>query len=289
MQAQRLVNTKDLSHDEWLKYRQMGLGGSDIAAIMGYSKFKSPIAVYLDKIGELPPLEDNPRMKAGRIMEPVIAEWFAEDTGLKVWRQNAVFQDPIHKFMLANIDRWLPGKNAGLEIKNTSEFCRHEWEGSQAPTEYVLQCNHYMAVTGADRWYIAVCIGGWDFQWRIIERNEELIQNLIVIERTFWEDHVLVKSPPAYSHQDTELLKERFPESSAGKAMNLPEEAYDDIQGLYAARAAKAAATQAEDTHKNRLKGYMEDAELAYFQDELKFTWKKNAKSRPFKVIGGEE
>jgi len=290
MQAVRLVDTRRIDHDEWLEWRQKGIGGSDIAAICGMSRYKSPMAVYLDKIGELPPVEDNPKMKAGRILEPVVADWFAEETGMKVWRQNAIFQHPQYPFMLANIDRWLPGQNAGLECKNTSEYSRHDWEGTQAPTEYILQCNHYMAVTGADRWYIAVLIGGWDFQWRVIERDEELIKNLITIEHEFWHEHVLTKNPPAFSHQDTELLKGIFPTSTAGERVDLPEDAYDDIQGIYQARADKADAERRLETHKNRIKGYMRDAELAYFQDELKFTWKTNAKGiRSFKVIGGEE
>lgn len=289
MQANRLVNTKDLSHEDWLSYRQKGIGGSDVAAICGLSRYKSPMAVYLDKLGELPPLEDNPKMKAGRMLEQVIADWFAEEVGTKVWRQNAIFQHPEHPFMLANIDRWLPGQNAGLECKNTGEYSRHDWEGTQAPTEYVLQCNHYMAVTGADRWYIAVLIGGYDFQWRVIERDEELINNLITIERTFWEDHVLAKEPPAFSHQDTNYLKEAYPQSKPSEAAHLPEEFYQIMQDLYTARADEKEAKRRKDTATNQIKGFMGEAELAYFQGELKFTWKANARSRPFKVVGGEE
>lgn len=290
MQAQRLVNTKEMSHEEWLHWRQKGIGGSDAAAICGMSRYRSPMGVYMDKIGELPPLQDNPKMKAGRMLEQIIAEWFAEDTGYKMWRQNAIFQHPDQDFMLANIDRWLPGKNAGLECKNTSEYCKDEWAGTQAPREYVLQCNHYMAVTGADRWYIAVLIGGWDFQWRVIERDDDLIKNLIQVESEFWHDHVLTKSPPSYSHQDTQLLKEQYPISETGKAIHLPDEAWEDMQGLYQARTDEKDAKQRKDTMANRIKGHMQDADLAYYQGELKFTYKTSVKGvRTFKCVGGEE
>ncbi|KIL38218.1 endonuclease [Gordoniibacillus kamchatkensis] len=290
MQALRLVNTKELAHEDWLDYRRKGIGGSDVAAICGMSRYKSPMEVYLDKIGELAPIEDNPKMKAGRILEPVIADWFAEETGYKVWKQNAIFQHQDHPFMLANIDRWLPGQNAGLEIKNTGEFSRDDWSGTQAPTEYIMQCNHYMAVTGAERWFIAVLIGGWDFQWKVIERDERLIQNLITIETEFWHNNVLAKVPPAYSHQDTDYLNERYAESSPGRGVDLPEEAYPIMQSLYEARAAKKASEMQEDTAKNQIKGIMQDAELAYFQGDLKFTWKANKNGqRTFKVVGGNE
>lgn len=290
MQAVRLVNTKDLSHDEWLEWRKKGIGGSDVAALLGMSRYKSPLSVYLDKIGELPPLEDNPKMEAGRKLEPIIADWFAEQTGYKVWRQNSVFQHKEHDFMLANIDRWLPGQNAGLECKNTSEYARDDWSGTQAPTEYVLQCNHYMAVTGADRWFIAVLIGGWDLQWRVIERDEQLIQNLIIAESAFWNDHVLARLEPAYSHQDTAFLKERFPSSHADKAVHLPESAYQLMQDLAQARADLDSADRRKEAAQNQLKGLIGDAEQAYFQGELRYTWKSNKKGiRSFKVIGGDE
>jgi len=287
--ALRLANTLEMSHDDWLDWRRQGIGGSDVAAICSMSRYKSPMAVYLDKLGEIPPIEDNPKMKAGRMLEPLIADWFAEETGMKVWRRNAIFQHREYPFMLANIDRWLPGQNAGLECKNTSEYCREDWSGTQAPTEYILQCNHYMAVTGADRWYIAVLIGGWDFQWRVIERDDELIKNLITIEKDFWENRVLAKNPPAYSHQDTDYLKEIYPESNELLSVELTEDMYPIMQSLYEARAAIKAAEMVEETAKNRIKGFMGEAEKAYFQGDLKFTWKTGKKSRTFRVVGGDE
>jgi putative phage-type endonuclease len=290
MQALRLANTRDITKDEWLDWRRKGLGGSDVAAICGMSRYKSPMEVYLDKLGEIPPLEDNPKMKAGRILEPIIADWFAEDTGYKVQRQNWMFQHKDHPFMLANIDRWLPGLNAGLECKNTAEYCRSDWEGTQAPTEYILQCNHYMAVTGAERWFIAVLIGGWDFQWKVIERDDSLIQNLITVESDFWNDNVLAKIPPAFSHQDTDYLKETYKDSIADSSLDLPEEAYPIMETYYDAKKAKQAAEMAEETAKNQIKGIMGHKERAYWQGELAFTWKANKKGiRSFRAVGGEE
>ncbi|MED1788641.1 YqaJ viral recombinase family protein [Brevibacillus laterosporus] len=289
MLAQRLVDTKNMGYEEWLEYRRLGIGGSDVAAICQMSRYKSPMAVYLEKLDEASPLEDNSKMKAGRKLEPLIADWFAEDTGYKAWQQNAIFQHPEHDFMLANIDRWLPGQNAGLECKNTAEYCRNDWSGTQAPTEYILQCNHYMAVTGADRWFIAVLIGGWDFQWRVIERDDELIKNLITVEREFWTNHIKTKIPPAYSQQDTEYLSNQYPESISKSSIELPEEAYNSIQMLYQARAEKKDAMKREETAVNQIKGYMKNHELAYFQGELKFSWKTGKRSRTFRVIGGDE
>lgn len=289
MKAQRLINTNNLSHSDWLDARRNGIGGSDVAAICGLSRYNSPMGVFLDKLGEVPPIEDNKKMEAGRRLEPVIADWFADQTGYKVQRQNAIFQHKQFPFMLANIDRWLPGLNAGLEIKNTSEYCREDWSGTKAPTEYILQCNHYMAVVGADRWFIAYLVGGWDFDFKVIERDEALINNLITIENDFWNNHVLAKNPPALSHQDTKYLNFTYSDSKPNSSVDLPEEAYTIMETFHEARAAKKAAEMAEETAKNQIKGIMQDKELAYWQGDLKFTWKTGSKARTFRAIGGNE
>jgi putative phage-type endonuclease len=288
MSAQVFASTTDMSHEDWLQARRKGIGGSDVAPICGLSKYSSPMTVYLDKIGELPPLEDNPKMKAGRMLEPLIADWFSEDTGIKIMRRNAILQHKKHPFMLANIDRWVVGQNAGLEIKNTSEYLRDEWVNEKVPTEYMLQCNHYMAVTGAERWYVAVLIGGWDFQWRLIERDDDLIQNLITVEERFWNDHVLAKVSPEVSYQDTKYINETFPESNADSYIHLLEEDYPTIQDFLKARHDVKEAQNREETAKNKIKLTMGDAETAYFQGEKMFTWKTGKKGRTFRVVGGD-
>ncbi|WP_374718348.1 YqaJ viral recombinase family protein [Neobacillus sp.] len=290
MQALRLVETGDMTHDEWLEWRRKGIGGSDVAAICGLSRYKSALEVYLDKIGEIPPKEDNPKMKAGRILEPVIANWFTEETGIRVQKQNCIFQSKEYPFMLANIDRWVVGENAGLEIKNTSEYNRNDWFDGQTeviPTEYQLQANHYMAVLGAERWYIAVLIGGWDFQWRVIERDEHLIANLITIEQTFWQHNVLGRNIPQVTAQDTDLLNKMYP-TSKGTTMEISEIYYDLIKTLLDTKKVLKQVEEGHEDAKNKVKKLMGENELALWQGEKLCTWKTNARgSRVFKIIGG--
>jgi putative phage-type endonuclease len=290
MKPIKLANTTTMTHDEWLAQRQKGIGGSDVAAICGVSRYRSTLNVYLDKIGEIPPLTDNQRMRAGRMLEPVIADMFAEDTGKKVKRNNMLLQHPEHKFMLANIDRWIVGENAGLEIKNTSEYAKGDWANGAVPVEYMLQCNHYLAVTGADRWYIAVLIGGHDLQWRIIERDETLIANLISIEKQFWEEHVLARVEPVVTHLDTDWLKRMYPQSEPLKEIELDDSLYDTLVDLNQAELEGKLIDQRIETAKNRLKQAMQDAEIALYSGKKICTWKTNKKGvRTFKSIGGEE
>ena len=87
--------------------------------------------------------------------------------------------------MTANVDRMIVGENAGLECKTASAYSADKWDNGQIPESYEIQCHHYMAVTGADAWYIACIILGKAFVWQRIERDEEIIRFLTNIEGDF--------------------------------------------------------------------------------------------------------
>lgn len=289
MQALRLVSTKELERSDWLEWRRKGLGGSDVSAICNMNRYRSPRAVYLDKIGELPELEDNESMYWGRELEDVVAREFAKRTGLKVRRENQMLQHPQHDFMLANVDRLIVGENAGLECKTASEYAKDDWQGETVPKEYALQCHHYMACTGADRWYVAVLIGGNKFEWRVIERDDVIINSLIEIESGFWNNHVIPRIPPAFGAHDERLLSEVYPSSRPGVSVDLTPY-QTDVQNLLMARDAYQDAKLTLDDCKNKIKGHMGFAELGWYDGDVLFTWKSNSKGvRSFKFAGGKE
>lgn len=212
----KLVNTLDLSHEEWLEWRRKGIGGSDAAAICGLNPWRSSVRVYLDKV-EPPamPEQNSERMRIGSDLEDYVAKRFEEATGKKVRRNNFMMVHDDHEFMMANIDREVVGENALLECKTTNSFAKKDWEDGKTPLHYEIQCHHYMAVTGAERVYIACLLGNEAFVWNIIERDEDTIQYLIELESRFWNDHVLAKEPPAPdgSEDYDNILKERFKDS----------------------------------------------------------------------------
>ena len=186
----KLVSTVGMDEKIWLAYRKKGIGGSDAGAVCGLNPYRSAMAVYLDKTTEETEQIDNEAMRQGRAFEDYVARRFMEASGKKVRRANAIFYNELYPFMLADVDRMVVGENAGLECKTASPYMADHWKNGQIPIHYELQCHHYMVVTGADCWYIAVLIYGREFKWYRIERDEELINYLIEVERDFWENHV---------------------------------------------------------------------------------------------------
>lgn len=172
--------------EQWLEARRKGIGGSDVAAILGLSEWESPYSVWADKLGYLPPKEENEAMRQGRDFEDYVARRFCEATGKKVRRVNRILQHPEQYFMLANIDRDVVGENAGLECKTTSVMNLKKFKNGEYPETYYCQCMHYMAVTGAGKWYLAVLILNKGFHIFEIERDEGEIAALISAERAFW-------------------------------------------------------------------------------------------------------
>ncbi|MES5919412.1 MULTISPECIES: lambda-exonuclease family protein [Bacillus cereus group] len=224
MQAKVLVNTLNMDRAQWLQARTQGIGGSDVSAIAGLNKWKSVVQVFFEKTQAIEK-EDIQSESAyfGNVLEEVVAKEFSKRTDLKVQRRNAILQHPEYPWMLANIDRLIVGEKIGLECKTASEYLKKEWEDEEVPAAYLLQCQHYMAVTGYEAWWIAVLIGGNKFVHKKIERDEELIQYLIDIEKDFWINNVEKNEPPMFDGSDasTELLKHLYPESITDSFVSL--------------------------------------------------------------------
>ena len=150
----------DMCREEWLRLRKTGLGGSDAGAVCGLNPYSSPMKVYRDKTCEGIEEQDNEAMRQGRDLEEYVAQRFTEATGLKVRRSNYMYRSKEYPFMIADVDRMVVGEDAGLECKTVSAYNADKWEGGDIPLHYVLQCYHYMAVTGKRVWYIAAVILG---------------------------------------------------------------------------------------------------------------------------------
>lgn len=282
MKAELLLDTTNLSREEWLEARRLGIGGSDVSAIAGLNKWKSPINVYLDKTGQSPD-EDSAGEAAywGNVMEDIVAQEFSIRTGMKVRKRNAILKHPEHDFMLANVDRLIIGKQEGLECKTASEYLKGEWEDEEVPAAYLLQCQHYMAVTGYHAWHIAVLIGGNKFIHKKIERDEELIDYLIGIEKDFWVNHVLAEVPPLFdgSEASSDLLNALYPQAEPSSEIQLSndvDQMLDAIEQL--AEDIKAAKLKKKE-YENQIKNILGENEKGITLKRV-VTWKNYETNR---------
>lgn len=266
---------------EWLKERQCGIGGSDVGAIAGVNKYKTPFEVYIEKTEPITEVkEQSESAYFGDIFEDIVAKEFEKRTGLKVRRDRKHYKHKEYPFMVANIDRRVVGENAILECKTANQYLLKEWEDEEIPASYLLQVQHYLAVIGADRGYIAVLIGGQKFIWKEVPRDEELIQMIIQLESDFWS-LVEAKTPPALdgSSAAEKYLKERYKEVEENKSIELGFEYKDKIKTYLEMKKQLKDFEKQVNELENQIKFEIGNAEYAYAPG-YSLSWKKVLSNR---------
>lgn len=212
----KVADTKAMTREEWLAFRKTGVGGSDAATIVGMNPWGSRYSLWAYKKGLLPEREDNEAMRVGRDLEEYVAQRFAETTGKKVRRINAILRNEKYPFALANIDRDIVGEDAGLECKTTSDYTIRKYGEDDFPEKYYCQCVHYMAVTGAKKWYLAVLqLTSREVRIFELQRDEAEIEALMAAENLFWQQVINNEQPaPDGSQASSDAVKEIYPEGS---------------------------------------------------------------------------
>lgn len=148
MSAKVLASTENMPYEEWLEYRRLGIGGSDASVVCGISRYKSPVELWLDKTGQIPPQEAREAAYWGTQLEPFVRAEFSKRTGIEVKQVKDLLQSEEHPFMLANLDGICEVPDVGtciFEAKTASAYNAGEWEDT-IPDEYALQLAHYLAV-----------------------------------------------------------------------------------------------------------------------------------------------
>ncbi|MFT9495926.1 YqaJ viral recombinase family protein [Anaerosolibacter sp.] len=284
-----LANVNELTREQWLEQRRKGIGGSDVAAILGLNPYKGPLGVYIDKI-EGSSFEGNIHTEFGNWMEPHIRTEFPnrferfERAKVYAVEYPHVLQHSEMDYLVANIDGLVwheedytitldndtaevlhikAGDHGILEIKTASEMQWKEWKDDKLPDSYYFQCQHYMSVTGL-KYSVIVALVGKRLLWKYIPRNDEVISIMTDRCREFWENHIIPKCPPAPIglENDTSILKAMYGEESKGKIIELHHFQEDRNRYKDLSKQIKAL-EQEQEAIKQRIMSEMGDAEVA--------------------------
>lgn len=274
------VPVHTLDRENWLETRREGLGGSDIAAVVGLSPWSTPFSVYVDKIGAVP-LDDegSEAMRWGQVLEGAILTEWEERSGLWVVHQGSLFRNLAEPWMLCTVDGLagespypdLTGVIAVAEVKSTGE-----WSWDEVPAHYQCQAQWEMAVTGLDRTIFVVLHMGKKLATYEVKADPDDQAALIEAGRAFWFDRVLAEQPPPMEARDSRLLSEMWPEDSGDE---VPVDGVL-VQALAEVRAELRPLEERRADLENRIKASMGEAAFGTVNGERVVSWKTQTSRR---------
>lgn len=240
----RFKGTPEEVNAQWLAERRKGIGGSDAPAVLGLSKYSTPLTVWMEKTGRVEPedISDKPPVYWGRVLEDVVAAEFAKrHPELKVRRVNALLRSKEHPHIQASLDRMVTdedGRKGVLEIKTCDARLKGDWE-TGVPDYYLPQPIHYLAVTGFDFYWVAVLCGGNHYKDFRYDRDQEDIDYLVQREGEFWrmvKDDVMPE--PTAAGADSQALMEAYP-SPEEEMVEALDEDFPEIKRLHTLKQAR--------------------------------------------------
>lgn len=270
----------DATREEWHAIRKTGIGGSDIAAICGLNPWTSPLEIWLKKTGQtVPPRIDEVLSEAaenGHDLEPFVASRFTKKTGLPIFENPGTLRMPSIPWALVNLDRYTEenGLAGVVELKTRSSYALQDWL-DEPPTDVQVQVQWQLIVTGWSFGYTAALIGGQRTIVHRIERDEQLIDDLLAIAAEFWGWVETGTEPPLDGSVATGQLLDRIhahptrkdviaDAAEVEKWLNIRRTAHEQLA------AAEIAMTEAD----NHLKALAGDGTDVYIRGELAYTWR---------------
>lgn len=198
----------------WLGWHDEGIGGSDAAAAVGLSEYKSSFDLFLEKTRQVPRQELTAwPVRWGHRLESAIAEAMQERIGCQYLGGQVCYQNDELPWQRATLDRLmvLDGSKAIGEFKSVTpakaKTIGEDGDVDSLPTEWLIQANHQMSASKLDLVVFGVFVGTFeDIRIFFVERNQELIDSLTEAEAEFWDCVLSRTPPPARDARDAEAL-----------------------------------------------------------------------------------
>ena len=258
--------------------RKSFIGGSDIAAVMGMSRWVTPLQLWSEKTGkvEAPDLSDNQAVEMGIELEESVARLWTKRTGRKVRRAPKNYTHKKFDYMRCQVDRLVEGTDELLECKTASAWKEKEWEDEEIPAEYILQVQWQLGITGRSVGHIAVLIGGQKFVYKEIKADPELFAKMLKEAIKFWS-MVEMKTPPMAAGDDNDFIIKLHPEND--EQLQEMQEMNDSIALLQQLKEDIKNILEQKDEVEAKLKQVIGD-NLGIETSDYKLTWKKQTTTR---------
>lgn len=271
----KYISTEGMTKEEWLLRRKEGIGASEIGAVLGFNKHKTPYQVWQDKVSrDVIHVIETPEMRRGREQEEFVAKEYVLLTGNQIRRDNKIRIHPKYPFLFASLDRIILDKGDGrgvgvLECKTAGDYAMKAWE-EELPLSYYAQIQQQLAVTGY-QWAELALLNTTSYEFKILpfKRDEDFIQQMIAIAEKFWNENVLKKISPPMELPDFEetFVKDELKQEAT-------EQVYLDCKTLYELKLQKNELEKKIKERENEIKEFLGVKTHLYYGGNLIATWK---------------
>lgn len=254
------------------------LGCSDLAAAAGVDPYTSPIRLWLHLTGRVERPETE-AMTWGRLLEPVVADVFAETTPI-VYPADETLTDPERPWLTGHPDGYLPDTPPAILELKTANAWAHAHNGDGVPPHYDAQVQGYMHLKGYGRAVVATLVAGQRLEIREVRRDDRAIGLLLELAERFL-GYVQRDEPPPPTAQDRDALTLLYPEHAPGRIVRADRQLQELARELRARRSQRDAIDAQVTELENILKAHMGDAEtLIGTHDQPLATWKAVTSNR---------
>jgi putative phage-type endonuclease len=256
--------------------RKTGIGGSDVASIMGLSPFKTALQLYYEKIAESFDIEEHDNLRRGRKLEKYILEEYASRTEETIEYDIPLLRHAEYPFLIGHIDGKIHGQNVIIEAKS-SALSPKAWE-NKIPDYYLVQIAHYAHIYNADRVDVPVLFNNWQYCCFSYYRDEELENRIKQACIDFWQNHILKGNPPPM--QDIEDGALKYPYSNQDNNLEADATITNKIKELVENSKQIKELEKRETNLKLEIMEYMKDAERLTAPEGCLVSWKSNRQNR---------
>lgn len=283
--ATTIIRPKDRA--EWLKYRESGIGSSEVATIVGLNPFETPLQLWRRKVGLDAPKQENFAMKAGHYLEDAVSQFWQDETGREIIKSSAgdwLIVDNERPYLRVSPDRtyWLPNSvhnndNKGiLECKTTQRSI----DPDDLPKHWICQVQYQLGVAGYEQGSLAWLCAGREFGYKDLAFVPDFYEWLQEEVARFWIDNIQGKQEPQPINVDDILIK--YNRHTDGKQVEVAPDVYAAYSDLKQVRDELDALETRKKDLEEKIKFAFADAEAITYEGQTIATWKAPKPSQKF-------
>lgn len=280
-----IIRPKDRT--EWLKYRESGIGSSEVATIVGLNPWETPYQLWRRKVGLDAPKQENFAMKAGHYLEDAVSLFWQDETGQQVIKSSAgdwLIRDDGRPYLQVSPDRtyWLAdmphsNENKGILECKTTQMTIDE---DDIPKHWFVQVQYQLGVAGYQHGSLAWLTQGRNFGYKDLAFVPDFFAWLVEEVDKFWVDNIQAKQEPTAANVQDILLK--YNRHTDGKIVEVNDEIFAAYQDLKAVKDELSAIEEKKTALEEKIKLGFGDAEAISYDGQTLATWKAPKPSNKF-------